>query len=123
MTDYSKGVAAVLSALKGNDLLSSADLSPSQTSSLLDLAKQLKRGERRIDLGNRVLGLIFTKASTRTRVSFQVAMARLGGQTVDLNPQVTQLGRGEPLEDTARVLSRFCDVIAVRTFEQKELLD
>ncbi|CAI8214097.1 MAG: Ornithine carbamoyltransferase [Prochlorococcus marinus str. MIT 9313] len=50
-------------------------------------------------------------------------MARLGGQTVDLNPQVTQLGRGEPLEDTARVLSRFCDVIAVRTFAQQELLD
>ena len=50
-------------------------------------------------------------------------MARLGGQTVDLNPQVTQLGRGEPLEDTARVLSRFCDVMAVRTFAQQELLD
>ena len=50
-------------------------------------------------------------------------MARLGGQTVDLNPQVTQLGRGEPLEDTARVLSRFCDVLAVRTFAQQELVD
>ncbi len=123
MTDKSKGVAAVLSALKGNDLVSSADLSSSETFSLLELAKQLKGGQRRIDLGNRVLGLIFTKASTRTRVSFQVAMARLGGQTVDLNPQLTQLGRGEPLEDTARVLSRFCDVIAVRTFAQKELLD
>ena len=67
--------------------------------------------------------MIFTKASTRTRVSFQVAMARLGGQTVDLNPQVTQLGRGEPLEDTARVLSRYCDVLAVRTFAQQELVD
>ena len=53
---------------------------------MLDLAAQLKSGDRRIDLGNRVLGLIFSKASTRTRVSFQVAMARLGGQTVDLNP-------------------------------------
>ena len=90
---------------------------------MLDLAAQLKSGDRRIDLGNRVLGLIFTKASTRTRVSFQVAMARLGGQTVDLNPQVTQLGRGEPLEDTARVLSRYCDVLAVRTFAQQELVD
>jgi ornithine carbamoyltransferase len=50
-------------------------------------------------------------------------MARLGGQTVDLNPQVTQLGRGEPLEDTARVLSRFCDVLAIRTFAQQELAD
>ena len=48
-------------------------------------------------------------------------MARLGGQTVDLNPQVTQLGRGEPLEDTARVLSRFCDALAIRTYKQEEL--
>ncbi|MED5165370.1 MAG: ornithine carbamoyltransferase, partial [Cyanobacteriota bacterium] len=102
---------------------SCADFTAEQTVALLELSRQLKSGDRRIDLGNRVLGLIFTKASTRTRVSFQVAMARLGGQTVDLNPQVTQLGRGEPLEDTARVLSRFCDVMAVRTFAQQELLD
>ena len=123
MTSATTSVAAVLSALSGNDFLSSADATSEQTSALLDLAGQLKSGDRRIDLGNRVLGLIFTKASTRTRVSFQVAMARLGGQTVDLNPQVTQLGRGEPLEDTARVLSRFCDVLAVRTFAQQEVAD
>ena len=123
MTSATTSVAAVLSALSGKDFLSSADSTAEQTSALLELAKQLKSGDRRIDLGNRVLGLIFTKASTRTRVSFQVAMARLGGQTVDLNPQVTQLGRGEPLEDTARVLSRFCDVLAVRTFAQQELAD
>ncbi len=122
MADLSHGVASVLSNLKNQDFLSSSDFSSKQTAALLELAHQLKKGQRRIDLGNRVLGLIFTKASTRTRVSFQVAMARLGGQTVDLNPQVTQLGRGEPLEDTARVLSRFCDVLAIRTFEQKELL-
>jgi ornithine carbamoyltransferase len=123
MVAASSGVASVLSPLKGRDFLSSADVSAEQTSALLELARQLKCGDRRIDLGNRVLGLIFTKASTRTRVSFQVAMARLGGQTVDLNPQVTQLGRGEPLEDTARVLSRFCDVLAIRTFAQQELVD
>ena len=116
-------VAAVLTAMSGSDFLSSVDSSAEQTAALLQLATQLKQGDRRIDLGNRVLGLIFTKASTRTRVSFQVAMARLGGQTVDLNPQVTQLGRGEPLEDTARVLSRFCDVLAIRTFAQQELAD
>ncbi len=115
------GVAALLSSLKGAHFLSSSDLTAEQTAALLDLAIQLKNGDRRIDLGNRVLGLIFTKASTRTRVSFQVAMARLGGQTVDLNPQVTQLGRGEPLEDTSRVLSRFCDALAIRTFGQDEL--
>jgi ornithine carbamoyltransferase len=123
MVSPAQGVAAVLLPLSGKDFLSSEDATADQTSALLDLARQLKSGERRIDLGNRVLGLIFTKASTRTRVSFQVAMARLGGQTVDLNPQVTQLGRGEPLEDTARVLSRFCDALAIRTFAQQELVD
>ena len=123
MATASAGVAAVLSPLCGRDFLSSADCSAEETAALLDLAAQLKSGDRRIDLGNRVLGLIFSKASTRTRVSFQVAMARLGGQTVDLNPSVTQLGRGEPLEDTARVLSRYCDVLAIRTFAQQELVD
>ena len=123
MASATTSVAAVLTGLSGSDFLSSADITAEQTAALLQLATQLKRGERRIDLGNRVLGLIFTKASTRTRVSFQVAMARLGGQTVDLNPQLTQLGRGEPLEDTARVLSRFCDVLAIRTFAQQELAD
>ncbi len=123
MASISHGVAANLSSLKGGDFLSSSDFTSEQIYALFELAKQLKQGDRRIDLGNRVLGLIFTKASTRTRVSFQVAMARLGGQIVDLNPNVTQLGRGEPLQDTARVLSRFCDALAVRTFEQKELED
>ena len=117
------GVAAVLTSLGQRDYLSSADCSADETQGLLDLARQLKSGARRIDLGNRVLGLIFSKASTRTRVSFQVAMARLGGQTVDLNPSVTQLGRGEALQDTARVLSRYCDVLAVRTFSQQEIVD
>ena len=117
------GVAAALTALSGRDYLSSADCSADETHGLIDLAHQLKCGDRRIELGNRVLGLIFSKASTRTRVSFQVAMARLGGQTVDLHPGVTQLGRGEPLQDTARVLSRYCDVLAVRTFAQQEIVD
>jgi len=123
MATASAGVAASLTALSGRDFLSSADFSADETAALLELAAQLKSGQRRIDLGNRVLGLIFTKASTRTRVSFSVAMTRLGGQTVDLNPSVTQLGRGEPLQDTARVLSRYCDVLAVRTFAQQEIAD
>tara|TARA_Y100001968_G_scaffold332323_2_gene390074 strand:- start:992 stop:1948 length:957 start_codon:yes stop_codon:yes gene_type:complete len=123
MASVSQGVASKLFDLKGEDFLSSSDLNSEQVYGLFDLALQLKKGERRIDLGNRVLGLIFTKASTRTRVSFQVAMARLGGQTVDLNPQVTQLGRGEPLKDTARVLSRYCDSLAIRTYSQEELID
>lgn len=114
---------APLAALRGRDLLSSADLDGAQTLALLELARQLKGSERRIDLAGRVLGLIFSKASTRTRVSFIVAMARLGGQTIDLNPAVTQVGRGEPIADTARVLSRYCDALAIRTFAQEDLVD
>ncbi len=114
-------LASKLTTFSQKNFLSSSDLNSDQIFSLLELAKELKKGNRRIDLGNRVLGLIFKKASTRTRVSFQVAMARLGGQTVDLNPQITQLGRGEPIKDTARVLSRYCDVLAIRTFSQQEL--
>ena len=68
-----------------------------------------------------MLGLIFSKASTRTRVSFTVAMARLGGQTIDLLPTVTQVGRGEPIADTARVLSRYCDALAIRTFAHEDV--
>ena len=121
MALVSSGLASELSSFQKSDFLSSSDLTSSQIFSLFELSKQLKAGDRRIDLGNRVLGLIFKKASTRTRVSFQSAMARLGGQTIDLNPQVSQLGRGEPIKDTARVLSRYCDVLAIRTFSQQEL--
>ena len=77
----------------------------------------LKIKKLNIELNNKVLGLIFDKSSTRTRVSFQVAMTRLGGTTIDLNPTTSQIGRGEPIKDTARVLSRYCDVIAIRTFD------
>ena len=121
MASASSGLASSLNSFSKKNFLSSSDLSSSQILSLFELAKQFKTESRRIDLGNRVLGLIFKKASTRTRVSFQVAMARLGGQTIDLNPQITQLGRGEPLKDTARVLSRYCDALAIRTFDQKEI--
>jgi len=115
--------AASLALLQGRDLLSSADLSSAETLALLQLATDLKTGQRRLDLGGKVLGLIFTKASTRTRVSFSVAMARLGGSTLDLNPAVTQVGRGEPIADTARVLSRYVDALAIRTFAQQDLAD
>ena len=114
---------AVLADLKGADLLSSADLSAAQTAALVRLASDLKSGRHSLPPCPRVLGLIFSKASTRTRVSFTVAMARLGGQTIDLNPQVSQVGRGEPIADTARVLSRYVDVLAIRTFAQSELED
>ena len=112
-----------LAELKGRDFLSSTNTTAEQTAALLELAADLKAGLTRIDLGGRSLGLIFSKASTRTRVSFTVAMARLGGQTIDLNPQVSQVGRGEPVADTARVLSRYVDALAIRTFAQEELAE
>ena len=112
-----------LAELTGKDFLSSADITSEQTVQLLELASDLKAGRLSVNVGGKVLGLIFSKASTRTRVSFSVAMARLGGQTLDLNPQVTQVGRGEPVADTARVLSRYVDALAIRTFAQEELAE
>ncbi|MDY7016028.1 MAG: ornithine carbamoyltransferase [Cyanobacteriota bacterium] len=106
--------------LKGKDFLGIADLSSEQLEELLHLAAQLKSGERSLR-GNKTLGLLFYKASTRTRVSFSVAMYQLGGQVIDLNPNVTQVGRGEPISDTARVLDRYLDILAVRTFKQEDL--
>jgi ornithine carbamoyltransferase len=107
--------------LANNNFLSSLDLSTDEVLHILDLAGNFKNKKLDIDLGDKVLGLIFDKSSTRTRVSFQVAMSRLGGTTIDLNPTTSQIGRGEPIKDTARVLSRYCDVIAIRTFDHLDL--
>jgi ornithine carbamoyltransferase len=106
--------------LQGRDLLGTADLTTEEITNLLELARQLKSRELVIQC-KKVLGLLFYKASTRTRVSFSVAMYQLGGQVIDLNPNVTQVGRGEPIEDTARVLDRYLDILAIRTFEQADL--
>lgn len=110
-----------VASLKGRDLLSMADLSAAEIHELLELAADLKAGKVNLRCQNKVLGLLFSKASTRTRVSFSVAMFHLGGQVLDLNASVTQVGRGEPTVDTARVLDRYLDVLAIRTFEQAEL--
>ena len=96
-------------------------MSIEEVNHVIELAKDLKNNLLDIDYKNKVLGLIFDKSSTRTRVSFQVAMSRLGGTTIDLNPTTSQIGRGEPIKDTARVLSRYCDVIAIRTFNHSDL--
>ncbi len=109
-----------MAALIGRDLLSLADLSSEELQELLELATQLKSGKLKLHC-NKVLGLLFSKASTRTRVSFTVAMYQLGGQVIDLHPHVTQVSRGEPIQDTARVLDRYLDVLAIRTFAQQEL--
>jgi ornithine carbamoyltransferase len=97
-----------------------ADLSADELRHLLELAAAMKTGEVNLRC-NKVLGLLFQKASTRTRVSFSVAMYQLGGQVLDLNASLTQVGRGEPTVDTARVLDRYLDVLAIRTYEQQEL--
>ncbi|MAN50182.1 MAG: ornithine carbamoyltransferase [Flavobacteriales bacterium] len=107
--------------LASKNFLSSLDTSYEEFFHILDIAKNFKNKSLNIELKNKVLGLIFDKSSTRTRVSFQVAMSRLGGTTVDLNPSTSQIGRGEPIRDTARVLSRYCDVLAIRTFKQSVL--
>ena len=106
--------------LKGRNLLSIKDLNSDELKKLLELATELKSGKKNIKC-NKVLGLLFSKASTRTRVSFTVAMYQLGGQVIDLNPNVTQVSRGELLQDTARVLDRYLDILAIRTFAQDEL--
>ena len=106
--------------LKGRDILATTDLNTSEIDYLLEQAQQLKSGKIKLHC-QKVLGLLFYKASTRTRVSFSVAMYQLGGQVIDLNPSVTQVGRGEPIQDTARVLDRYLDVLAIRTFAQQDI--
>ena len=109
------------SKLFSNNFLSSSDMTREEVLHILELAKNFKNKQLNISFENKVLGLIFDKSSTRTRVSFQVAMSRLGGTTIDLNPTTSQIGRGEPIKDTARVLSRYCDLIAIRTFNHSDL--
>jgi ornithine carbamoyltransferase len=108
-------------SLSGRDLLSLSDLSAGELASLLTFAADLKAGNHRPQFPQKVLGLLFRKASTRTRVSFSVAMFQLGGQVLDLHSGVTQVSRGEPTSDTARVLDRYLDVVAIRTFDQAEI--
>ena len=108
-------------------LLSISQLTKEELYHLLDLADQLKKevksGEFKPYLKNKTLGMIFQKASTRTRVSFEVGMQQLGGYPLYLNANDMQIGRGEPIQDTARVLSRYLDGIMIRTFAQQDVID
>ena len=107
--------------LAKKNFLSNSDMSSQEIEYLFFIAKKFKEKNLTFEFSNKVLGLIFDKSSTRTRVSFQVAMSRLGGTTIDLNPTTSQIGRGEPIKDTARVLSRYCDVLAIRTYNHTDL--
>lgn len=101
------------------------DLTPSELRGIIARASELKRswraGEVIEPLKNRVLGMIFEKSSTRTRVSFEAGMVQLGGSAMFLSPRDTQLGRGEPIEDSARVMSRMVDCVMIRTFEHDKV--
>ncbi len=108
-------------------LLKLLDLSKEEIIEILNLADQLKyenkNGIEHPILKGKTLGMIFQKSSTRTRVSFETGMYQLGGQALFLSNRDLQIGRGEPVQDTARVLSRYIDGIMIRTFEQKEVED
>ena len=108
-------------------LLKLMDLSKEEITEILDLADKLKyekkNGIEHHILKGKTLGMIFQKSSTRTRVSFEVGMYDLGGSALFLSSRDLQIGRGEPVEDTARVLSGYLDGIMIRTFEQKEVED
>jgi ornithine carbamoyltransferase len=108
-------------------LLKLSDLSADEILEILNLADQLKyektHGIEHKLLAGKTLGMIFQKASTRTRVSFEVGMFELGGHALFLSSNDLQIGRGEPVQDTARVLSRYVDGIMIRTFTQKEVED
>lgn len=110
---------------KPRHFLTLSDLTQGELRYLLRRAGQLKamhhRGEVYAPLAHKVLGMVFEKASTRTRISFEAGMAQLGGSSIFLSPRDTQLGRGEPIEDTARVLSSMVDIIMVRTFAHAKL--
>ncbi len=98
------------------------DLSPSELASLFDVAIDMKSGKyREKPLAGKTLGMIFAKSSTRTRVSFEVGAYQLGGHALFLSSRDIQLGRGEPIRDTARVLSRYLDGIMIRTFDHADV--
>ncbi|AGA32953.1 Ornithine carbamoyltransferase [Thioalkalivibrio nitratireducens DSM 14787] len=106
--------------------LSFSDLSGSEVRQIIQRATELKRQTRAgiaqdHILRGKTLGMIFEKSSTRTRVSFEVGMLQLGGHALFLSPRDTQLGRGEPIEDTARVLSRMVDSVMIRTYEHEKI--
>ncbi len=109
--------------LKGRDILSVSDLSREEVFSFLEKSKELKISvKKRTDkLSGRILGLLFEKPSTRTRASFEAAMMQLGGEAIYMRSDELQLGRGEPIKDTARVLTEYLDALVLRTYKHENL--
>lgn len=106
------------------DFLANTDLTRQETARILDLASDMKSGKYRDKpLAGKTLGMVFAKSSTRTRVSFEVGTYQLGGHALFLSSRDIQLGRGEPIRDTARVLSRYLDGIMIRTFAQDDVVE
>ena len=111
--------------MKHQNFLTLLDLTPETLRDLITRAIELKNiqkaGTLHEPLKHKILAMVFEKSSTRTRMSFEAGMAQLGGHAIFLSPRDTQLGRGEPIEDSARVLSRMADVIMIRTFEHEKI--
>ena len=114
-------------SLKGRDFISIHDFSPAEIAYMLEVGAVLKQENKQgivhHHLAGKTLGMIFQKASTRTRVAFEVGMYQLGGHALFLSPRDIQLGRGETIQDTAQVLSRMLDGIMIRTFDHEEVLE
>ena len=114
-----------MSSLRGRDFLTVNDYTREELSEILEFALELKadnkEGKENHSLRGKTLGMIFQKSSTRTRVSFEVGMVQLGGYALYLNANDMQIGRGEPIKDTARVLSRYLDGIMIRTYDHEEV--
>ncbi len=108
-------------SLKGKHLLSDFDFSKEEYTHILDLALKMKRGEVKKSLNGKTLIMMFQKPSTRTRLSFEIGMTRLGGHAVFLDLGTTQLGRGETIADTSRVMARYADIVMARLNSQKDL--
>lgn len=113
--------------LKGRDFISIHDFSNEEVAYILEIGHQLKQAQKKGEphpvLAGKTLGMIFQKASTRTRVAFEVGMYQLGGHALFLSPRDIQLGRGETIKDTALVLSRMLDGIMIRTFSHDEVVE
>ncbi|MGI6421596.1 MAG: ornithine carbamoyltransferase [Syntrophomonadaceae bacterium] len=114
-------------SLRGRDFISIYDFSPEEIRYILEVGREIKKlqkaGKQHHYLAGKTLGMIFQKASTRTRVAFEVGMYQLGGHALFLSPRDIQLGRGETIKDTALVLGRMLDGIMIRTFDHDEVLE